>query len=117
MNEIDLYMEQFPPEVQVKLQELRRIIGQAAPLSTEKISYGMPTWYQNGNLVHFAGYKKHIGFYPSPDGITAFAGELKPYKTSKGAVRFPLDKPLPLELIARIVRFRASCQPAPIRID
>jgi len=81
---------------------------EAAPDATEKISYRMPTFFLNGNLVHFAAYKQHIGFYPAPSGTERFADELKEYATSKGAIRFPLDGPLPLDLVSRIVRFRAD---------
>jgi len=90
------------------LNALRTSIRSAAPDATEKMSYQMPTFYLNGNLVHFAAYRKHIGFYPTPSAIFAFRDELKPYKTSKGAVQFPIDKPLPLDLISRIVSFRVE---------
>lgn len=102
------YILGFPPEVRRKLTELRTIIARAAPDAEEKISYQMPTYCLNGNLVHFAAYKKHIGFYPTPSGIAAFAGELQPYKTSKGAVQFPVDQPLPVEVIEKIVIFRRT---------
>lgn len=108
MDPIDEYIATFPPETQKLLTEIRKIIAQAAPEATEKISYAMPTFYLKGNLVHFAGYKNHIGFYPAPSGITAFQEELSGYKNSKGAIQFPLDKPLPQELISRIVKFRAE---------
>ena len=103
---IDEYISWFPEEVQVKLQELRSFIREVAPLATEKISYQMPTFYHRGNLVHFAGYKNHIGFYPTPSGVTAFEGELGEFKHSKGAIQFPLDQPLPKDLIIKIVLFR-----------
>lgn len=105
---IDEYIADFPMEVQVMLERLRLTIATAAPDATEKISYQMPTFYFNGNLVHFAAFKHHIGFYPTPSGISAFREELKDYKTSKGAVQFPLDKPLPLELVKKIVGFRVT---------
>lgn len=105
---IDGYIAGFPPPVQVILERLRQTICKAAPQATEKISYQMPTFYLNGNLVHFAAYKNHIGFYPTPSGISVFLDELKAYKTSKGAVQFPLDKPLPLELVKRMVEFRVG---------
>lgn len=105
---IDEYIADFPVEVQAALERLRLTIATAAPDATEKISYQMPTFYFNGNLVHFAAFKHHIGFYPTPSGISTFREELKDYKTSKGAVQFPLDKPLPLELVKKIVGFRVT---------
>ena len=107
-SSIDEYIAQFPEEIQQKLQEMRAVIHAAAPEATEKISYQMPTFYLRGNLVHFAAFKKHIGFYPVPSGIAAFEEELAPYKRSKGAVQFPLDEPIPTELIGRIVQFRVA---------
>lgn len=105
---IDEYIADFPADIQQKLRELRAVIQAAAPQATEKISYAMPTFYLEGNLVHFAAFKHHIGFYPDPSGIEQFKDELAAYKNSKGAVQFPLDRPLPLELIGRIVRFRVE---------
>jgi uncharacterized protein YdhG (YjbR/CyaY superfamily) len=105
---IDEYIAKFPIEVQEKLQKIRKIVRDAAPEATEKISYQMPTFYLYGNLVHFAAYKKHIGFYPTPSGITSFDEELAPYKRAKGSVIFPLDKPIPYDLIDKIVRFRVA---------
>jgi uncharacterized protein YdhG (YjbR/CyaY superfamily) len=105
---IDEYIAAFPADVQKILQELRATIQAAAPDAEEKISYQMPTFFLNGNLVHFAAFKNHIGFYPAPQGIEAFKGELSKYKGAKGSVQFPLDKPLPLKLIGRIVKFRAA---------
>ena len=105
---IDQYIHGFPEHVQAILSELRSSIGMAAPQAVEKISYRMPTFYFNGNLVHFAAFKQHIGFYPTPSGITAFQQELKIYKTSKGAIQFPIDQPLPLKLIKKIVEFRVK---------
>lgn len=107
-NEIDNYISTFPKEVQVKLNELRVLIKSLVPEATEKISYQMPTFYLDGNLVHFAGYKNHIGFYPTPSGITAFEDELKPYKYAKGSARFPINEPLPMELIKKIVQYRVE---------
>lgn len=104
--EIDQYIETFPSNVQVVLKQLREIIRNAAPEAEEVISYKMPAYKQNGMLVYFAGYKNHIGFYPTGTGIEAFKEEFTPYKWSKGAVQFPIDKPLPVELITRIVQFR-----------
>ena len=105
---IDEYIAGFPAEIQEKLRAMRATIHAAAPDATEKISYMMPTFFLHGNLVHFAAFKKHIGFYPAPRGIEVFAKELADYPGSKGAVQFPLDRPLPLDLIDRIVRFRAE---------
>lgn len=90
------------------LERLRQTIRKSAPDATEKISYQMPTFYFNGNLVHFAAFKHHLGFYPAPSGISAFREELKGYKTSKGATQFPVDQPLPLSLVKKIVEFRVK---------
>ncbi|CAH1214527.1 hypothetical protein PAECIP111893_03811 [Paenibacillus plantiphilus] len=105
---IDDYISLFPPEVQERLETLRKVIKEAAPDAQERINYQMPTFVLHGNLVHFAAYKKHIGFYPAPSGIAAFKQELSVYKGAKGSVQFPLEKPLPYELISRIVKFRAA---------
>jgi len=105
---IDDYLENFPPQIQEILKELRSTIKRAAPDADEKISYQMPTFYQKGNLVHFAAYKNHIGFYPAPSAILLFKNELSEYKNAKGSIQFPLDKPLPLDLITRIVTFRVN---------
>ncbi|ULO08338.1 DUF1801 domain-containing protein [Paenibacillus sp. 19GGS1-52] len=105
---IDEYISQFAPEVQDKLKMIRTVIKEAAPEAEEKISYQMPTFALHGNLVHFAVFKKHIGFYPAPRGIEAFQEELSVYKGAKGSVQFPLDQPLPFELISRIVQFRVA---------
>ena len=105
---IDEYIVQFPIEIQEILETLRKVIKELAPNAEEKISYQMPTFALHGNLVHFAAYKNHIGFYPSASGIAAFKHQLSEYKTSKGTVQFPLDKPLPYELISEIVKFRIA---------
>jgi uncharacterized protein YdhG (YjbR/CyaY superfamily) len=105
---IDEYIATFPVEVQKKLNELRTVIKSSAPEAEEKISYQMPTFFQNGNLIHFAAYKDHIGLYPTPNGIAAFADELSKYKGGKGSKQFPLNEPLPLDLISRIVKFRVA---------
>jgi uncharacterized protein YdhG (YjbR/CyaY superfamily) len=103
---IDKYIGGFPTPVQSKLKVLRKTIKKAAPGAEEKISYRMPAFYLNGILVYFAAQTRHIGFYPTSSGVTAFKKELADYKTSKGAIQFPLDRPLPLELITRIVQYR-----------
>lgn len=103
---IDEYIANFPNETQLILTKIRAIIKQKAPLATEKISYGMPTFYLEENLIHFAAYKNHIGLYPGPQTITAFLNQLKDYKTSKGAIQFSLNKPIPYELIRNIVKYR-----------
>jgi uncharacterized protein YdhG (YjbR/CyaY superfamily) len=106
---IDEYIAGFPEETQTLLQELRELIRATAPDATETISYAIPTFDLNGrHLVHFAGYERHIGFYPVPSGMEAFKDELKPYKQGKGSVQFPLDEPLPTDLIRRIVVFRVE---------
>lgn len=105
---IDDYIAAFPAEVQMILQELRAVIHAAAPQALEKISYQMPTFYLQGNLVHFAVHQRHIGFYPVPSGIEAFKEELASYHQGKGSVQFPLDRPLPYDLVRRIVEFRAA---------
>ena len=107
-NSIDEYIATFPKDIQKILEELRTTIKEAAPGAEEKINYQMPTFFLNGNLVHFAAFKKHIGFYPTPSGIEAFQKELSAYEGSKGSVQFPLDKPMPLKLISRIVKFRVA---------
>lgn len=106
ISSIDQYIQKFPKEIQTILSAMRSTIQRAAPQAIEKISYQIPTFFLNGNLVHFAALKNHIGFYPTPSGITAFADELKGYKQAKGSIQFPIDKPLPHELIRRIVEFR-----------
>ena len=105
---IDDYIARFPADVQSILNQIRAVIREAAPEATEKISYQMPTFYLNGNLVHFAAYQHHIGFYPTPSGAEEFEAELSAYKRSKGAVQFPLDKPIPYDLISRMVKFRVT---------
>jgi len=105
---IDEYISTFPKDVQQILQGLRATIQAVAPGAGETIRYGIPTFTLEGNLVHFAAYKKHIGFYPASSGIRTFKKELSAYKTSRGTVQFSIDKPLPLALIKKIVRFRAA---------
>lgn len=107
-QEITDYIRTYPPEIQEILDKTREIIQKAAPESSEKMSYQMPTFYLNGNLVHFAAAKKHLGFYPTPSAISAFSEELSSYKTSKGAAQFPYNQPIPYDLIARMVQFRVK---------
>lgn len=105
---IDAYIAGFPEEIQSILEEIRDTIRKAAPFAEESINYAIPTFRQNGNLVHFAAYKKHIGFYATPAGHEAFKDELASYKQGKGSVQFPLEEPMPLDLIARIVQYRVQ---------
>lgn len=105
---IDEYIESFPEHIRSKLVELRTLIRRTTPEAQERMSYKMPTFYLNGNLVHFAAHSKHIGFYPTPSGIAKFKQDLSSYKHSKGSVQFPLDEPLPLKLIKKIVEFRVE---------
>jgi uncharacterized protein YdhG (YjbR/CyaY superfamily) len=103
---IDEYIAAFPPEIQEILEKIRRTIREAAPGAEETIKYQIPTLTLKGNLVHFAAFKKHIGLYPTPTGIEAFKAELSRYEGAKGSVRFPLDQPIPYDLIREVVRFR-----------
>ncbi len=104
---IDKYISQFPKEIQSILKQFQKAIREAAPDAVETISYRMPTFDINGkHLVHFAAFKKHIGFFPTPSAIVAFKNELLEYKTSKGTIQFPIDKPIPFNLIRKIVKFR-----------
>ncbi|GBF40610.1 iron chaperone [Leptospira johnsonii] len=105
---IDEYIKTFPKEVQSILQELRKTIQETAPEASEKISYQIPTFYLNGNLVHFAAYKNHIGFYPGASGIAKFKKEIDKYKNAKGSVQFPINQPLPFDLVRKIVKFRVG---------
>jgi len=107
-KDIDEYLSGYPEHVQRFLTQMRLTVKKAAPQATEKISYGIPTFALEGNLVHFAAFKNHIGFYPTPSAIAAFNKELSSYKCSKGAVQFPLDAPLPLTLVSRMVKFRVK---------
>ena len=105
---VDEYIKTFPQGVQTILEKIRQIIRKAAPEAVEAISYQMPTFKLNGNLVHFAAFKNHIGFYPTPTGITAFQKELAPYKGGKGSIQFPLAKPIPFDLVRKIVEYRVK---------
>jgi uncharacterized protein YdhG (YjbR/CyaY superfamily) len=109
MKTIDEYIETFEPGIQKTLNEIRNFIKKEVPEATEKISYGMPTFYMNGNLVHFAAFKDHYSFYPSPSGIDDFfEKELAPYRTGKGTLRFPIDKPIPWKIIQKVIQFRVK---------
>lgn len=105
---VDEYIMGFPPEIQTILQMIRTIILEVIPEAEEVISYQMPTYKLSGNLVHFAAFKNHIGLYPAPSGVAAFQEELAPYKHAKGSIRFPLDQPIPYDLIKEIVSFRVK---------
>ena len=105
---IDEYIKTFPADTQRILEKMRQTIRKAAPEAVEAISYRMPTFKLNGNLVHFAAFKNHIGFYPTPSGIEAFRKELSPYKGAKGSVQFPINKPIPFDLVEKIVKYRVQ---------
>jgi uncharacterized protein YdhG (YjbR/CyaY superfamily) len=107
-NDVDKYIAGFPEDIRKALEKLRATLKKAAPDAEEIINYGIPTLTYHGNLVHFGGFKNHIGFYPTPSGIEAFKKDLSGYEMAKGSVKFPLDKPLPLDLITRIVKFRVK---------
>ena len=107
-KDIDEYIANFPEDIQGILEQLRAAIREAAPEAEETISYQIPTFTLKGNLVHFAAYKKHIGFYPASSGIEKFKNELSAYEGAKGSVKFPLDKPIPFDLISEIVTFRVK---------
>jgi len=105
---MDEYIATFPKNVQDILEKLRRVIKESAPKAEETINYGIPTFKLNGNLVHFAAFKNHIGFYPTPSAIVAFKKGLSPYKQAKGSVQFPLDKPIPFSIVKKIVKYRVK---------
>ncbi len=107
-KEIDKYIARFPKDIQAILGKIRKTIRKSAPDAKEIINYGIPTFTLEGNLVHFAGFKSHIGFYPTPSGIEKFKKELSKYEGAKGSVQFPLDQPIPYELIGNIVKFRVK---------
>lgn len=102
------YLQGFPVDIQKILQQVRKTIREEAPDAFELISYGIPTFKLHGNLVHFGAYKNHIGFYPAPSGVKEFQEELSSYKSGKGSMKFPLDKPVPYDLIRRITRYRVK---------
>jgi len=108
IESVDSYIQSSPPEIQKKLRQLRSMIRSAAPAAVEKISYRMPTFFLNGNLVYFAAFKNHIGFHPGSKAIEKFSKELASYEGSKGTVRFPFDSPIPAALIKKIVRYRVK---------
>lgn len=105
IDPVDAYIAEFPADIQQRLASVRETIRQAAPDASEKISYRIPTFFLNGNLVHFAAFKNHIGIYPGAKAIEVFSDELTAYRTGKGSIQFPFDQPLPLALIDKIVRF------------
>ena len=105
---MDQYIEGYPDDVQRILQKIRKIVGKAAPDAQETIKYQIPTFTLQGNLVHFGAFKNHIGFYPTPSGTEKFRKELSIYQGAKGSVRFPLDRPIPYDLISQIVKFRVK---------
>lgn len=107
-TDINEYISAFPDEVKAVLEQIRETIQQAAPGAKEAIRYGMPTFVLNGNLVHFAAYKNHIGFYPAPSGIDEFIEELAVYRTGKGTIQFPVNQPIPFNLIKKVVEFRVK---------
>ncbi len=107
-KDIDAYIATYPKDVQILLEKMRETIHKAAPAAEEAIKYGIPTFVLNGNLVHFGGFKSHIGFYPAPQGIKEFEKELSAYEGAKGSIKFPLEQPIPWALVARIVKFRAE---------
>jgi uncharacterized protein YdhG (YjbR/CyaY superfamily) len=108
IESIDDYIGAWPGEIRERLESIRRLVRRVAPDAREKISYQMPTFDLNGNLVHFAAFKSHIGLFPTPSGVSEFQKELAGYEHAKGSIRFPLDEPLPLKLIEKIVRFRVK---------
>jgi uncharacterized protein YdhG (YjbR/CyaY superfamily) len=107
-DSLDAYIASFPTQVQDRLSKIRSIICKAAPEATEAIKYQIPTFVLGGNLMHFAAFKQHIGFYPTPSTIEEFKSELQGFKSAKGSIQFPLDQPLPYDLIRRMVRFRVQ---------
>ncbi len=107
-HNIDEYIASFQNDIQEILQKIRRLIQKTAPDATEAMSYGVPAFNLNGNLVLFAAFKKHIGLYPEPSGIEAFKKELSEYETAKGTIKFPLDRPIPYDLVKKIVKYRVK---------
>lgn len=107
-SSIDEYIKLYPADVQKMLEGIRETIKKVVPEASEKISYQIPTFYLNGNLVHFAAFADHVSFFPTGAGVEAFKDELRSYKTAKGTIQFPIDKPIPLDLISRITKFRVE---------
>ena len=107
-RDVDAYIAGFPPGVRTILKKMRATVRKAAPQAQEKISYRIPAFALNGNLVYFAAFKNHIGFYPTSSAIKSFKRELSRYVGAKGSVRFPLDQPIPFDLVAKIVKFRVT---------
>ncbi len=105
---IDAYVQEQPPAIRKRLKEIRSIVRQIAPAATEKISYRMPAFFLNGVIVYFGAFRNHIGFYPGANGVAAFQNEIKSYKSAKGSIQFPHDRPLPAALIRRIVKYRVK---------
>jgi uncharacterized protein YdhG (YjbR/CyaY superfamily) len=105
---IDEYIATFPKDVRILLEAMRKAIRLSAPGAEETISYQMPTFRLNGNLVYFAAFKNHIGFYPTSSAVEAFKKELSPFETSRGTIKFPLDRPIPIALVKRIVKYRVK---------
>jgi uncharacterized protein YdhG (YjbR/CyaY superfamily) len=105
---MDEYISQFPKNDRGILEQLRKVIMESVPEAEETINYGISAFRLNGNLVHFAAFKNHIGFYPTPSAVVAFKKELTPFKQAKGSVQFPLDKPIPFDLVKKIVKFRVK---------
>lgn len=108
VDTIDAYIKDFPPEIEMILRKLRSTIKSIAPTATEAISYGIPTFKLNGNLIHFGGFKDHVSLFPGAEAIEVFAKELSVYKTSKGTIQFPLSKPIPYELVEKITKYRVE---------
>jgi len=108
MKTIDEYIKKFEPKIQKTLNEIRNFIKNEVPQATEKISYGMPTFILNGNLIHFAAFKDHYSFFPSPSKNNTFEEELAPYRSGKGTLKFSIDKPIPWDIIKKIVQFRVK---------
>jgi uncharacterized protein YdhG (YjbR/CyaY superfamily) len=111
-QEVERFISRYPAEVQEILYKIRSIIREVAPEAQEKLNYGIPTFTLNGNLAHYSGFKDHIGFYPTPSGVEKFKKQLSKYEGAKGSVKFPLDQPIPYDLIREIVEFRVKEQRA-----
>jgi uncharacterized protein YdhG (YjbR/CyaY superfamily) len=108
MNEVDIYISTFPVQTQERLEQMRKLIKETAPEAREVISYGIPTYVLHGNLVHFGGFKNHVGFYPGPNAIVIFQEELVNFKQAKGSIQFPLSQPMPLDVVKKIVLLRVE---------